>query len=52
MLRIETDSRGIHFYGYLGELEERLDRAFEESKLREDRDREAAGELLMRVRLG
>ena len=36
----------------LGELESRLDRAYEESGLPEERDRQAVNELLVRLRLG
>jgi len=35
----------------LAELEARLDQAFQESKLPEDRDREPVNELLVRLRL-
>jgi len=38
--------------GWLAELEGQLDRAYEESELPEDRDREAVNELLVRLRLG
>ena len=42
---------GFHA-GRLAELENRLDRAYEQSKLPEDRDRAAVNELLVRLRLG
>ncbi len=36
----------------LAELESRLDRAYEESELPDERDRHAVNELLVRLRLG
>jgi len=50
--RATADRDGGFHAARLAELESRLDRAYEESGLPDERDRQAVNELLVRLRLG